>query len=56
MSLACFWDHRTLIFRALKGVDSHILVSVVGPDILETTLGQTRCLLGREITDADWLL
>jgi putative glutathione S-transferase len=34
VSLACPWAHRTLIFRALKGLDSHIGVSVVHPDML----------------------
>ncbi len=29
VSLACPWAHRTLIFRKLKGLDSHIGVSVV---------------------------
>ncbi|WP_371193333.1 glutathione S-transferase family protein [Glaciecola sp. SC05] len=35
VSLACPWAHRTLIFRALKGLDEHITVSVVSPDMLE---------------------
>jgi len=35
VSLACPWAHRTLIFRALKGLESHISVSVVSPDMLE---------------------
>lgn len=35
VSLACPWAHRTLIFRALKGLESHISVSVVHPDMLE---------------------
>jgi putative glutathione S-transferase len=35
VSLACPWAHRTLIFRTLKGLDSHISVSVVSPDMLE---------------------
>jgi len=34
VSLACPWAHRTLIFRALKGLDDHISVSVVHPDML----------------------
>ena len=34
VSLACPWAHRTLIFRALKGLTDHIDVSVVHPDML----------------------
>ena len=32
--LACPWAHRTLIFRALKGLTPHIAVSAVHPDML----------------------
>ncbi|MFY0634357.1 MAG: glutathione S-transferase family protein [Vannielia sp.] len=35
VSLACPWAHRTLIFRALKGLEAHIAVSIVHPDMLE---------------------
>ncbi len=35
VSLACPWAHRTLIFRKLKGLEPHISVSVVSPDMLE---------------------
>ena len=35
VSLACPWAHRTLIFRALKGLDSAISVSIVDPLMLE---------------------
>jgi putative glutathione S-transferase len=31
VSLACPWAHRTLIFRALKGLDNAISVSIVDP-------------------------
>lgn len=31
VSLACPWAHRTLIFRALKGLEGHIGLSVVSP-------------------------
>lgn len=35
VSLACPWAHRTLIFRALKGLEKHIGVTVVEPIMLE---------------------
>ena len=35
VSLACPWAHRTLIFRKLKGLEEHIDVSIVAPDMLE---------------------
>ncbi len=35
VSYACPWAHRTLIFRALKGLEAHIGVSVVHPDMLD---------------------
>ncbi len=35
VSMACPWAHRTLIFRALKGLEKHITVSVVHPDMVE---------------------
>ena len=31
---ACPWAHRTLIFRALKGLEAHIGISAVHPDML----------------------
>jgi len=34
VSYACPWAHRTLIFRSLKGLEPHIGVSVVHPDML----------------------
>ncbi|MFT7057589.1 MAG: putative glutathione S-transferase [Pseudorhodobacter sp.] len=34
VSFACPWAHRTLIFRALKGLTDHISISVVDPDML----------------------
>ncbi len=35
VSLACPWAHRTLIFRKLKALETHIGVSIVSPDMLE---------------------
>ncbi|SIO32804.1 glutathione S-transferase family protein [Vannielia litorea] len=35
VSLACPWAHRTLIFRALKGLEEHVSISVVHPDMLD---------------------
>ena len=35
VSLACPWAHRTLIFRKLKGLEAHIGLSVVHPDMVE---------------------
>ena len=34
VSLACPWAHRTLIFRALKGLTEHIGISIVHPEML----------------------
>ncbi|MFD3191268.1 glutathione S-transferase family protein [Sedimentitalea sp. HM32M-2] len=35
VSYACPWAHRTLIFRRLKGLEDHISLSVVHPDMLD---------------------
>jgi putative glutathione S-transferase len=35
VSLACPWAHRTLIYRALKGLTDHVTVDVVHPDMLD---------------------
>ena len=35
VSHACPWAHRTIIFRALKGLNDHITVSVVHPLMLD---------------------
>lgn len=35
VSYACPWAHRALIFRKLKGLEPHIELSVVHPDMLE---------------------
>ncbi len=34
VSFACPWAHRTLIYRKLKGLDKHISVNIVHPDML----------------------
>ncbi|WP_341233766.1 glutathione S-transferase family protein [uncultured Sulfitobacter sp.] len=34
VSYACPWAHRALIFRALKGLEEHISLSAVHPDML----------------------
>lgn len=34
VSLACPWAHRTLVFRALKGLEDVISVSIVKPEML----------------------
>lgn len=34
VSLACPWAHRTLIFRKLKGLEEHIDVTIVCPDMM----------------------
>ena len=34
VSYACPWAHRTLIFRAIKGLEPHVGISVVHPDML----------------------
>ena len=35
VSYACPWAHRTLIFRSLKGLEPHISISAVHPDMLD---------------------
>ncbi|PSL17839.1 glutathione S-transferase family protein [Shimia abyssi] len=35
VSNACPWAHRTMIFRALKGLEQHVSVSVVHPDMMD---------------------
>ena len=52
VSLACPWAHRTLIFRALKGLRDAISVSVVHPDMLEHGWEFRDCAAG-EFTAGD---
>ncbi|MEM7318373.1 MAG: glutathione S-transferase family protein [Pseudomonadota bacterium] len=35
VSYACPWAHRTLIFRKIKGLENHISVSAVHPDMMD---------------------
>ena len=57
VSLACPWAHRTLIFRALKGLEQHISVSVVSPDMLEHgwTFDKTEHSTGDALFDLDYM-
>lgn len=57
VSLACPWAHRTLIFRALKGLEQHISVSVVSPDMLEHgwTFDKTQHSTGDALFDFDYM-
>ncbi|MGB0859256.1 MAG: glutathione S-transferase family protein [Pseudoalteromonas spongiae] len=57
VSLACPWAHRTLIFRALKGLEQHISVSVVSPDMLEHgwTFDKTEHSTGDALFDFDYM-
>lgn len=54
VSLACPWAHRTLIFRELKQLQSHISVSVVHPDMMENGWsfeGDQEAMFGVEVKD-----
>ncbi|WP_215402549.1 glutathione S-transferase family protein [Vibrio gigantis] len=42
VSYACPWAHRTLIFLNLKGLDKHIDVTVVSPDMLSNGWTMTK--------------
>ncbi len=57
VSLACPWAHRTLIARKLKGLESHISVSVVSPDMLENgwTFDQKSYSSGDALFNSDFL-
>ena len=57
VSLACPWAHRTLIFRQLKQLESHISVSVVSPDMLSNgwTFDKTTGSTGDHLFDSEFM-
>ena len=57
VSLACPWAHRTLIFRKLKGLEEHISVSVVSPDMLGQgwTFDKSTGSTGDELFDSEFM-
>lgn len=57
VSLACPWAHRTLIYRHLKELESHISVSVVSPDMLSSgwTFEQETGSTGDHLFDAQYM-
>lgn len=57
VSLACPWAHRTLIFRKIKGLEPHISVSVVSPDMMENgwTFDKDNHSTGDDLFDYDYL-
>ncbi len=57
VSLACPWAHRTLIFRAIKGLESFISVSVVNPLMREDgwTFAEGEGVIADPLHQADYL-
>jgi len=57
VSLACPWAHRTLIFRALKGLEKLISVSVVNPLMAEHgwTFAAGEAVTGDALYHSDYL-
>lgn len=57
VSLACPWAHRTLIFRAIKGLEDMISVSVVHPYMAEKgwTFAEGDGVVADPLLDADHL-
>ena len=58
VSYACPWAHRTLIVRSLKGLEEHISVSVVHPDMLDkgwTFENDFEGATGDDLYDAQYL-
>lgn len=55
--LACPWAHRTLIFRTLKGLEPHIGVSIVSPDMLDKgwSFDKTKDGVGDDLYDSEFL-
>lgn len=57
VSLACPWAHRTLIMRALKGLEDYISISVVNPLMLENgwTFEEGAGVIEDSINQADYM-
>ena len=57
VSLACPWAHRALIFRKLKGLEKHIDISIVHPEMLDNgwEFGDYPDATGDKLYDLDYL-